>query len=409
MTRRRGSVVPPMTERGSTCWGIRFVALGKRRHLTTSSTTREGAQRELEYVLADVERGLWRPPVKVPKVEPSSLPAGRDPEFDDGFDEFAEAWLQRRHGDDLRPRTLEHLDYVIGHLTRHFGGLPVGEFTFAAVDGYRVAKIAERKQTGRGLSNRTLNGTLRVLAQILDVAVRDGLLASNPARDRSTRAKAGRPARTWLEISQLRALLDAAGDHRALLGVMGLAGLRVSEATALTWGDVDLANGRLRVVASKTDAGRRSIEMLPLLRDELASVKARTANVENDALLFASRAGEQLSRHSVRLALRRAVDRANVALAAAGELPIEGCTNHSLRRTFCALLFASGATLPEVIAQMGHTSPTLSLAIYSKAIVRQSDTTARADALLRGSGADVRADTHDAAVDACLAQLLDEA
>jgi integrase len=93
----------------------------------------------------------------------------------------------------------------------------------------------------------------------------------------------------------------------------------------------------------------------------------------------------------VRTVLQGAMAKANIRLEAAGEPIIEHATNHSLRRSFCALLFASGASLPEVISAMGHTSPTLSLAVYAKAIVRQSDTTSRADQLLRDASRTVRA------------------
>jgi hypothetical protein len=68
-----------------------------------------------------------------------------------------------------------------------------------------------------------------------------------------------------------------------------------------------------------------------------------------------------------------------------------------LRRSYCALLFASGATLPEVIASMGHESPTLSLAVSSKAITCQGDTTARADHLLRDASRAVNSGSHETA------------
>jgi integrase len=64
------------------------------------------------------------------------------------------------------------------------------------------------------------------------------------------------------------------GDHRALLSVMALGGLRVSEATGLRWRDVDLANGKLKVEDSKTDAGLRTVVLIPILLDELKAAKA---------------------------------------------------------------------------------------------------------------------------------------
>lgn len=83
------------------------------------------------------------------------------------------------------------------------------------------------------LAASSLNKLLKVLAQVLDAAVEDGYLETNPARGKSVRVKEARPRRTWLEPDEVRCLLDAAGTHRALLATMILAGLRVSEACGL--------------------------------------------------------------------------------------------------------------------------------------------------------------------------------
>jgi integrase len=53
------------------------------------------------------------------------------------------------------------------------------------------------------------------LATILDEAVEDGYLERNPARSRRMRIKVPRPARTFLEMDELVALTDAAGEHDA--------------------------------------------------------------------------------------------------------------------------------------------------------------------------------------------------
>jgi integrase len=76
-------------------------------------------------------------------------------------------------------------------------------------------------------------------------------------------------AGAFLELDEVRALLDAAGNRRTLLATMVLAGLRVGELTALRWRDFDLARGKLSVAESKTDAGRRVVDLSPDLLDEL--------------------------------------------------------------------------------------------------------------------------------------------
>ena len=239
----------------------------------------------------------------------------------------------------------------------------------------------------RPLGNASINKTLKVLAQVLDDAVEFGYADTNVARGRRRRLKAPKPRRTWLELHQVQALLEAAGGHRVLIATMILSGLRVSELSALRWRDLDLAGGKLCVVESKTDAGERTIDVTPMLLDELKLHRANAARFDRPAdLVFGSNRGTVRNRSNItRQILHPAIVRANVTLAEAGRSPIEGLTNHSLRRTFCALLYEAGATPAYVMAQMGHTDAALALEVYTKVMERKRDTGERMDALVRGA------------------------
>ena len=61
-----------------------------------------------------------------------------------------------------------------------------------------------------------------------------------------------------------------------MIATLVYAGLRIGEATALRWRDVDLANGRISVGDAKTEAGIRLVDILPALRDELLSHRQAT-------------------------------------------------------------------------------------------------------------------------------------
>lgn len=56
-----------------------------------------------------------------------------------------------------------------------------------------------------------------------------------------------------------------------------------------------------------------------------------------------------------------------------------------LRRTFASLLFAIGETPPYVMAQMGHTTPNLTLAIYARQMDRRDGEPDRLRTLVEGS------------------------
>jgi integrase len=226
---------------------------------------------------------------------------------------------------------------------------------------------------------------LLVLAPILDRAVEYGYIEANPVRGRLLKAE--RPRRTWLEPDEAGDLLAAAGKYRALLGTMLLAGLRISEATALRWCDLDLAGAKLAVPESKTDEGRdREVELSPALLDDLKLHRANARNGEPDGFVFPTARGTRMDRRNVaRRILAPAVKRANEARAKAQRPAIrEHITNHSLRRTFCSLLYKAGESPAYVMAQMGHTDAKMALEVYARKMNRTRDTGKRLDALVFG-------------------------
>lgn len=368
MARPTGQIVERQGKHGLT-FGIRYRVNGTRYYETTSATARTEAEQEIAATLRDVRRGTWRPPKPTPVIEVAREELT--------FHVAASEWVAERK-DELEPRSVEALEWALSHVLGHLAEYPPSTITVTMVDSYKRAKLHE----GR-LSKRSINRTIAVLAQVLDDVLEDG--APNPARGKKRRLKAGKPERIWLELDELRSLLVAASDHRALLATMAMAGLRVSEACNLRWRDVDLASGRVHVAQSKTDAGRRTVELSPDLLDELKMHRARSRWQEPEELVFPTRNGTRRDRHNVRSrVLLPVLGRANKAREQAELRPIAHVTNHTLRRTFASLLYAAGASPAYVMGQMGHESAALALEVYAKMMARQSDTGAAMDELVRG-------------------------
>ncbi len=324
------------------------------------------------------------------------------------FLEYASAWYARRLGEVAEGEISEAtaatwLWGIEVHLLHHFGSTPLDEISVRMIQEYTDAKLAARakrreaikrwqadpKREGAkpspGLSNASIERTVRLLAQILDDAVDAELIPRNPARARRRKLKSKRPTRRWLELAQVRALVESADKHAAMIGVMLLGGLRVSEACALQWSDIDLAGGRIFVRRGKTAAATRTVDMTGWLRDLLA--EHRTAQPGD--LVFATRFGNAWERSNVhRIALRPAVRRADALLAEQGEQPIGHVGCHDLRRTYASLLYESDATPAYAMNQMGHESSALALDIYAQVMeCKNRDTSGRLDALLRGPSA----------------------
>jgi integrase len=261
-----GQVVERSSGRGTT-YGIRFRAGGRRHYLTTSARCRSEAEAELANVLADVRRGIWQPP----KHE---VPAVAAP--DENFHILATEWVdKRRH--EVKQRTVDYWTLNLTcHLLPFFAEYDVSQITVNLVERFKLEKLRERerwealkpeerKKLGlrKPLSNATINHCLKILAMILDYAIDRELIEKNVARGKTRRLKVQRPRRTWLEIEEVRAVLDVEVKHRALVATLILAGLRIGELIELTWRDVDLARGKLKIEDAKTDAGQRNIDITP--------------------------------------------------------------------------------------------------------------------------------------------------
>jgi integrase len=189
-----------------------------------------------------------------------------------------------------------------------------------------------------------------------------------------------------------------------MLSTLTFAGLRIGELLALRWRDVDLAGGWLTVGDAKTDAGRRKVKVRGALNAELvgvgASLVADGGSTDPDAYVFPTRTGRRMNPENVRnRILAAAVKRADEQLAERGLSPLpESLTPHSLRRTFCSLLYALGESPPVVMQEMGHTHPGLCLRVYAQAMRRGEDEKAALRALVAGAQlADIGIRAADAA------------
>jgi integrase len=225
----------------------------------------------------------------------------------------------------------------------------------------------------RGLSNGSINHTLRHLAQILETGVEYGLLDSNPAAGKRRRLKAGRPSRPWVEPEQLIALLDAgSGVGRVLLALLSGAGLRIGEALALRWQHVDLGTGTLHIVDAKTPKGIREVHLSPALREELAIWRADAKHTRPADYVIHTSTGHNHNPSNLRRdVLAPTVEAANETLDEAGIASIGRITFHSLRRTYASLRCACGDDIRYTADQLGHEDPRFTLRVYAQATKRR--------------------------------------
>jgi integrase len=115
--------------------------------------------------------------------------------------------------------------------------------------------------------------------------------------------------------------LDAApkGVGRVLLAVLAGTGLRIGEALALRWRDVDLGTGTLYGRDAKTPKGVREVHMTPALREVLAIWRADSSHTGQADYVVCTATGKKQNPSNLRRdVLTKAVEAANAKLEEAG-------------------------------------------------------------------------------------------
>ena len=201
----------------------------------------------------------------------------------------------------------------------------------------------------RDLSVSTRRNELAALRSFYRWAIRYGHVREDPTR-RLTPPKAPQRISEHVGRQELNALFDALPDDLRRATALGAyAGLRVSEAAALHWHDVDREMHRIHVRQGK--GGKDRLVGLPaILLDHLLPEKRGCYVVTGTA---ATITGHTLGR------------RWTAATRAAGV----DATFHKLRHRFGTMAVAAGVPLTSVQRAMGHSSPATT-AIY----VAASDT-----------------------------------
>jgi integrase len=432
----------------------RLHAYGRRGRVTFGTSAagwnRVRAELELEKILQQVERGTWVPPRLEPKEdrEVAAL-AQLGVRLEEPFSVFATRWWNSKQ---LRVEaaTVSDYEWRLDYLRRFFGRYQLSEIDVALVDRFRdelreqsetiraaaargrpvIETVTDRRgrtyeRRRRPLSNTSINAMIKLLGQILQLAVDYELIARNPVRVGEPGQRflpRVKPARSFLEVDEFQALLEAAGyldtrpasdigvqvrqlkargrtvtqiahqlersvptvcyhlarseptplgGRRAIIAALGLGGFRISELCDLLVWQVDVARARFKITDAKTEKGIREVEMTLYLRDVLLEYAAQRAAAgapagPNDHF-FGGSSGHRRSVARVRSGvLELAVRRADEQRRLAGLADLPAITPHSLRRTWATFAALAGRDQNWIADQIGHTTPHFTFSVYEQ-------------------------------------------
>ncbi len=272
------------------------------------------------------------------------------------LDAFLAEWLERVEGA-VSPATKRSYEgHVRLHIAPLLGGFPVDRLRAADVD--RLVIDCRRA----GLSPATVQRILTTLSMALEQAVREGSLPRNVARlahrPRVDRVSAVRPLS---EADRDQILELVAGDpFEALYSLLLGSGIRLGEALALNWRDVDLDRGLARIRDGKTARARRLAAIAPFAVSALRAHRASSSVVGAGEPLFRGlRSGARLRSDAAYghwQRLRRGLPPMRL---------------HDLRHGHATLLLAQGTPMRLIADQLGHADPGLTSRVYAHVIDEQ--------------------------------------
>lgn len=289
--------------------------------------------------------------------------------------QYLARWLEDTVRPSVRPRTYEVYALNCRRLTPHLGHLRLATLGPAHVQACYSALLAG------GLSRRSVEQVHAVLHRALRQAVHWDLVGRNATDAVSVPRPARREMRT-LDAEQVQQLFETSHEGpgarwHALWVLLATTGLRLGEATGLTWSDIDFGAGTLMVkralqrqrgvgfvlVEPKTRRSRRTVHLAAGTLETLREHRRRQGEArlaagshwQDRQLVFCTMWGGPLDPGYINQQFHK-------ALAQAG---LPALRPHDLRHTAATLLLRRGVH-PKVVQELlGHSTITLTLDTYS--------------------------------------------
>jgi len=190
---------------------------------------------------------------------------------------------------------------------------------------------------------------LQGIRELFRQAVDDRLLASSPV-DGIKQRKLSRPIRQAPTLAEFRAIVDSirnqkysdtAQESADFVEFLGLAGMGLAEASALTWGHIDLDRGQIIVFRHKTRMGY-ALPVFPQLRPLLEKRLKLAVAVHGGTL--PSRDAKVFSLSDAKVALSNACKR----------LKLPNYSSRAFRRMFITTAIERGVDVKVIAQWQGH-------------------------------------------------------
>jgi integrase len=332
-----------ITQLPSKRWQVKYTGPdGIRRYAPHTFDTRLTAEAFVVATRRKIDRDQWDATDLEPKEHIT-------------FGAYATRWLANRQvaGRPIKARTREHYQQILDDHLGHF-------------DPRQLAAIKPKDVRDWYAETLTDRPTMRshaysLLRTIMASAVNDELIDANPARivgaGRSKRVHKIRRA----SVEELGVLTAEMPERlRLMVTLASWCALRFGEAVELRRGDIDLSQevirirraavrtkGAYTITTPKSDAGVRDVAIPPHIIPAIEQHLGKYVDRGRDSLIFPAEHGGHLAPSTLQRHWYR-------ARAAAGRPDLRW---HDLRHSGAVLAAATGASLAELMARLGHSTP----------------------------------------------------
>lgn len=229
------------------------------------------------------------------------------------------------------------------------------------------------KESSKEVSDSTILILHNLICATLNLAVEDNLIYRNPAigcgrQYTHTKPKA---ALTKEETENFLSFAEAqtcGENYLCIVKMMLYTGMRIGEALALTWSDVDFKNRTILinkqchrgvVCPPKTESSNRMIPMSNVLKDLLREIQDGDY-FNKTGIVFRAKDNGYVKDKRVRVYINRVVKEYN----ATHEDQLPHITPHMMRHTFCTRLAEQGITPKALQSIMGHSHYSTTADVY---------------------------------------------
>jgi integrase len=288
------------------------------------------------------------------------------------FKEYADSWIKTTVPATCKESTVRDYESLLeNHILPVFGDHKMTSINRGAVKDFLLDKI------NSGYAKSTVSHMKNVLSGVFTKALDDEIIQANPTLQLGKnilKTKDQKKHINALMPDELKQLLDAVAEHfpehYTLFLLLARTGMRIGEALALKWGDLDFNERfievkrsvvRGKITTPKSGKTRRvdmSLQLLETLKAHELESKKKGLALGLGGLpeyVFTNREGRLIDKNNWR---RR------VFYKALKKAKFRQIRIHDLRHTYATLRISKCDNIADVSNQLGHHSVKLTMDVY---------------------------------------------